>query len=209
MAGAASTAHLRPLLASDDMAVRTDAALVLGMLGDRAAATELLRTLQTRNDRTHAFKLKGCSWRASLPAYQSSAILLGRLQERRAVPELKELIGDPRACSPYLASFVIVALGRIGDETAVDAIRPYLRLLEHRPLTERSEIIKMGCDNETNSFEMLYGTPMHAARSLAHLGDRSGVPVLVELLDSDLSFVRDHAERLLQEIAGQRRGADN
>jgi ribulose 1,5-bisphosphate synthetase/thiazole synthase len=208
LAGDASIPRLRPLLASDDVAVRTDAALVLGMLGDRAAATELFRILETRNGRTYAFKLEGCSWRASLPAYQSSAILLGRLQERRAVPELIESIDDPRTCSPYLASFVIVALGRIGDEAAADAIRPYLRLLEHRPLTERSEITKMGRDNETNSFEMLYGTPMHAARALAQLGDQSGVLVLVELLDSDLSLVRDHAERLLREITGQRCGVN-
>ena len=169
------------------------------MLGDRAAAAELLRALKTRNRRTHAFKLEGCSWRPSLPAYQSSVILLGRLQERRAVPELMELIDDPRTCSPYLASFVIVALGRIRDATAAEAIRPFLRLLDHRPPEERRQVTQMRRENETNSLEILHGTPTHAAWALAQLGDLSGVPVLAEL-------VRDHAQRLLQEITGQRLG---
>ena len=206
LAGEASIARLRPLLESDEPAVRTDAALVLGMLGDRAAAAELLRALKTRNRRTHAFKLEGCSWRPSLPAYQSSVILLGRLQERRAVPELMELIDDPRTCSPYLASFVIVALGRIRDATAAEAIRPFLRLLDHRPPEERRQVTQMRRENETNSLEILHGTPTHAAWALAQLGDLSGVPVLAELLDSDLALVRDHAQRLLQEITGQRLG---
>jgi hypothetical protein len=88
------------------------------------------------------------------------------------------------------------------------AIRPCLRLLEHRPPMERSQITKVRHENETNSFEMLYGTPMHAAWALVQLGDQSGVPVLVEFLDSDLSLVRTHAERLLQEITSQRLGTD-
>lgn len=202
LAGKTSIPRLRPLLQSEDADVRTDAAFVLGMLGDRAAIPELLRTLETRNCRINAFKLEGCSWRSSLLAYRSSAILLGRLKERQAVPELLELIDDPQTCCPYLASFVIVALGRIGDESAVDAIRPYLRLLEHRSPEERAEIEQMRQENETNSFEMLYGTPTHAAWALAQLGDQSGVPVLTEMLDSDLVLVRQLARRLLEEIAG-------
>jgi HEAT repeat protein len=119
-----------------------------------------------------------------------------------------ELIDDPRTCSPYLASFAIVALGRIGDTAAAEAIRPFLRLLDHRPAEERRQIARARRENETNSFEILYGTPTHAAWALAELGDLSGVPVLAELLDSELALVRDHAERLLQEISGQRLGKD-
>jgi len=208
LAGEASVPRLRPLLDSIDPAVRTDAALVPGMLGDRAAAAELLRMLQTRNRRTHAFQLEGCSWRPSLPAYQSSVILLGRLEEKRAVGELMELIEDPQTCSPYLASFVIVALGRIGDPAAAEAIRPFLRLLDHRPLEERRQVAQARRENETNSFEILYGTPTHAAWALWQLGDPSGVPVLAKLLDCELALVRDHAQRLLQEITGQRLGKD-
>jgi NADPH-dependent 2,4-dienoyl-CoA reductase/sulfur reductase-like enzyme len=59
LAGEASIPLLRPLLDSDEAAVRTDAALVLAMLGDRAAAAELLHILETRNPRTHAFQLEG------------------------------------------------------------------------------------------------------------------------------------------------------
>ena len=208
LAGEASIPRLRPLLGSSDPAVRTDAALVLGMLGDRAAADELLRILKTRHPRTHAFQLEGCCWRPSLPAYQSSVILLGRLRENRAVPELVELIDNPRSCSPYLASFVIVALGRIGDPAAADAIRPFLRLLDHRPPEERQQVAQARRENETNSFEILYGTPTHAAWALGQLGDLSGVPVLAELLESDLVLVRNHARRLLQKITGQQLGKD-
>lgn len=206
LAGEASIPRLRPLLNSSDRAVRTDAALLLGMLGDRAATAELLRILEIRDRRTHAFQLKGCSWRPSLPAFQSSVILLGRLQEKRAVPELVELIDDPRTCSPYLASFAIVALGRIGNADAAEAIRPYLRLLDHRSPEQRRQVSQLRFENETNSFEILYGTPMHAARALAQLNDLSGVPVVAELLDSELALVRDHAEQLLREITGQSLG---
>jgi ribulose 1,5-bisphosphate synthetase/thiazole synthase len=206
LAGEASIPRLRTLLNSSDQAVRTDAALVLGMLGERAATAELLRILETRDRRTHAFQLKGCSWRPSLPAFQSSVILLGRFQEKRAVPELVELIDDPQKCSPYLASFVIVALGRIGNPDAAEAIRPFLRLLDHRSPEERRQVRQLRFKNETNCFEILYGTPIHAARALAQLNDLSGIPVVAELLDSELALVRDHAQRLLQEITGQRLG---
>ena len=115
------------------------------------------------------------------------------------MPELMELIDDPRTCSPYLASFAIVALGRIGDEAAVKSIRPFLRLVDQRPPTERRQVAQMSRENETNSFEILYGTPTHAAWALAQLGDHSGVPVLAGLLESDLALVREHSHRLLRE----------
>ena len=61
-------------------------------------------------------------------------------------------------------------------------------LLDHRPLEECQQVAQARRENETNSFEILYGTPTHAAWALSQLGDLSGVPVLAELLDSELAL---------------------
>jgi HEAT repeat protein len=208
LAGERSIPLLRPLLQSPDADVRADTALVLGMLGDRAATGELLRCLKSKCARTHTFKLEGCSWRSSLPMYYASIILLGRLREKQATPLLVELIKNPQECPPYLASFVIVALGRIGERSAADAIRPYLDAGSLAAGNEPQQLEGAWRQNETNQFEMKYGVRTNAARALARLGDLSGAPTLIDMLDEDSAPVRDLAQRLLEQITGQRFGKD-
>jgi ribulose 1,5-bisphosphate synthetase/thiazole synthase len=197
LAGDASVPALRPLLASDQTDVRADAALLLGILGDRSAVPELLRCLIERNSRTHRFTLVDCSSRSSVPMWYASVILLGRLREKAAVPLLIELLKDPSACPPDLASFAIVALERIGDPVAIEAIKPYLKTGESAPM-----------ENENEAFEAKWGVRTNAARALSRLGDLSGVPVLLGLLDEEQSLLRDYAQRLLEETTGQHFGKD-
>jgi len=197
LAGEVSVPALRPLLESDNGDVRADAALLLGMLGDRSAAPDLLRCLEGKTPRTHRFTLVDCSSRSSVPMWYGSVILLGRLREKAAVPLLTELLKDPGACPPDLASFAIVALERIGDPVAVAVIKPYLEIGDSAPM-----------DNENQAFELKWGVRTNAARALARLGDTSGIPVLIELLGANQSLARDYAQRLLEEITGQQFGKD-
>lgn len=197
LAGKESLPALRPLLESDQSDVRADAALLLGMLGDSSGIPELLRCLEQRNPRTHRFTLVDCSSRPSVPMWYASAILLGRFREKAAVPLLVDVLRDPERCPPDLASFAITALERIGDPAAVEAIKPYLATHEPEPV-----------ENENASFETMYGVRTNAARALARLGDTSGIPALIELLDAEQSLARDYAQRLLEEITDRCFGKD-
>jgi NADPH-dependent 2,4-dienoyl-CoA reductase/sulfur reductase-like enzyme len=197
LAGAPAGEHLVPLLKSDNPARRTEAALVLGMLGRREAASLLLERLAARDPRRFAFSMPNGSSEPSVPVYWSAVILLGRMRAAAAATPIRELLADPQKCPPALASFAIVALGRIGDRAAVPAIKPYLKVAKQ--LTAREENLQ---------FEASWGVRTNAARVLAQLGDLSGVPVLIELLDADQSQLRNYAARLLRDISGQSLGKD-
>jgi HEAT repeat protein len=125
-------------------------------------------------------------------------ILLGRLRVKTAVPLMIEILQDPQTCPPDLASYTIQALEQIGDPAAAPAIRPYLRFT-------KPEVSPW----ENEGFEATWGVRLNAAKALASLDDLSGVPVLIELLDSDLALVRDYAQRLLGQITGRRFGKDD
>ncbi|NQT11258.1 MAG: FAD-dependent oxidoreductase, partial [Planctomycetes bacterium] len=197
LAGEVAVPALRPLLKSDETDVRADAALLLGMHGDRSAIPELLRLLEQRNPRTHRFTLEDCSSRPSVPMWYASVILLGRFREKSAMPLLVDVLSDPDRCPPDLASFAITALERIGDPTAVEAIKPYLATGDSAPV-----------ENENASFETMWGVRTNAARALARLGDTSGVADLIRLLDAEQALARDYAQRLLEETTAQRFGKD-
>lgn len=221
LAGDDARPWLRPLLDSDKRAAREEAALLLGILGDRAAAPQLMELLQQRNPRRFTFQLPQASSRPSVPLYWSAVILLGRLSEQRAVPELLALLAllgnpppadygelrrtnynsdqfeHPEHCPPPLASFIIVALGRIGDPQAASAVRPFLGVAA-----------RVGVRQENTDFEIAWAIRTHAAQALARMGDLSGVPVLVELLEADQALLREYARRLLEDITGQQLGPD-
>lgn len=175
----------------------TEAALLLGMLRQRESIPALLNVLARRDERTFRFSLKGASSRASVPAYYSAVILLGRFQAREAAGPIAELLRDPKKCPLDLASFAIAALGKIGDRSVVGVIKPYLEV--SKPV----ELL-----NENKGFEQHWGVCTNAVRALAKLGDKSGVPVLIGLLDSDQALLRNHAQQLLEEIAGCSFGKD-
>ena len=197
LAGGDSVPHVLPLLQSENAAVRTEAALVLGMLGRQEAVPVLLERLAARDPRTFAFKLPDASNRPSVPVFWSAAILLGRLRAAEAAGPIRELIQDPDKCPPSLASFAIVALGQLGDRSAIGLIRPYLRV--SKPVGLREENMRSDAQ---------WGVQTNAARVLAQLGDHSGVPVLIGLLEADQSQLRSYAQRLLEEATGQRFGKD-
>jgi HEAT repeat protein/ribulose 1,5-bisphosphate synthetase/thiazole synthase len=211
--------ELKPLAGTENPQIREEAAVLLGLLGDRSAIPALMEFLEERDTRQFEYKLPLASSRPSVPLYWSSAILLGRFQEKKAVPAMLDLLslspppekldtfrrsgyGDVMfestlTCPPPLTSFLIVALGRIGDPAAADAIRPYLNVSD-----------QVGIRDENTEFEISWGIRTNAAWALAQMGDLSGVPVLIELLDAEQAEVRNYAQRLLETITGEKLGRD-
>jgi HEAT repeat protein len=100
-------------------------------------------------------------------------------------------------CPPPLVSFIIVALGRIGDPSAAKAIKPFLSVTG-----------QVNIDMENTDFETAWGIQTNAAWALAQLGDLSGVPALIKLLDSDQALVRNYARNLLESITQKKFGKD-
>jgi len=209
--GEKAVPRLRPLLHSQVTEVREEAAVLLGLLGDRSAVPALLGFLEERNPRRFRYTLPEASSRPSVPLYWSAAILLGRFRERSAVPLMLELLAStpPDAygsfrreaygddmfrstdeCPPPLASFLIVALGRIGDPAAADAVRPFLRVSA-----------AVGIREENRDFEIAWAVRTNAAWALARMGDDSGRAMLAALQDSDRSLLRGYAAQLLQNLA--------
>lgn len=219
--GEKSIVWLQPLVNSDNQKIREEAAVLLGLLGDRSAIPSLLEFLKERNVRRFEYKLPNASSRASTPLYWTSAILLGRFHEKQAVPLMLDILssspppeelgmfnratyGDDMfentsSCPPPLVSFIIVALGRIGDPVAIDYIRPYL------VVSNPVNILK----DENKDFEIAWGIQTNAAWALAQMGDKSGVPVLINLLDAKQAQLRKYARHLLEEITGVYLGTDS
>lgn len=217
LAGNESVDLLKPCLASKNSQIQEEAAVLLGLLGDKSAIPALLGFLEEKNARRFEFTLPLASSRPSVPLYWTSVILLGRLGEKKAVPLMVDLLktspppgemqqmqrngyGDDMyqpslPCPPPLVSFILAALGRIGDPSAVEAIRPFLQVSG-----------KVNISSENTDFETSWGIQTNAARALAELGDLSGIPVLIGLLNAEQSLLRNYARRLLETITGEHLG---
>ena len=211
LAGDDAASRLRPLLESKNPQAREEAALLLGLSGDRSAVPALLEFLKERNPRRFRYALPEASSRPSVPLYWSAAILLGRFCERAAVPLMVDLLGSTPPdqyhsfhrkaygddmfrttdeCPPPLASFLIVALGRIGDPKAAAAVRPFLDVSA-----------QVGILEENRDFEIAWAVRTNAALALARMGDDSGMAALAELHNADQAMLRSYARRLLDGLA--------
>ena len=93
-------------------------------------------------------------------------------------------------CPPPLASFLIVALGRIGDPKAAAAVRPFLNVSA-----------EVGIKEENRDFEIGWAVRTHAALALARMGDDSGLTALAELCKADQAMLRSYAGRMLDDLA--------
>lgn len=218
--GEKSIGWLQPLVNSDNQRIHEEAAVLLGLLGDRSAIPSLLEFLKERNVRRFEYKLPNASSRATIPLYWTAAILLGRFHEKQAIPMMLDILssspppeelgmfqrthyGDDMfentsSCPPPLVSFIIVALGRIGDPKAIDAVRPFLKV------SNRVAILEENWD-----FEITWGIQTNAAWALALMGDKSGVPVLISRLDAKQALLRKYAWQLLEKITGVHLGSDS
>ncbi|GEM_PF-6239757 len=209
--GKESIPYLKPVLKTNDQIKLEEVVVLLGLLGDRSSVPYLLQFLKERNIRRFEYDLPYASSRPSLPLYWSAIVLLGRFGEKAAVPEMLNILNDSpkpermismdrsqygndmfettNVCPPTLASFTIVALGRIGDPVAIPSIKPFLKVSSDVEIKE-----------ENTDFELVYGVKTNAIWALSQLGDKSGIPYLEDLMNADQFMVRDYAKRLKMEI---------
>jgi HEAT repeat protein len=213
LAGDEAVPRLRPLLESANRRAREEAAVLLGLLSDPSAVPVLMEFIRQRNPRRFRYSLPEASSRPSVPLYWSAVILLGRFGEHAAVPLMIDLLGSTPPdeygslhreaygddmfrtadeCPPPLVSFLLVALGRIGDPKAISAVRPFLDVSAKVSILE-----------ENRDFEIAWAVRINAAWALAQMGDDSGVAALSELLTADQALLRSHARRMLDDLAKQ------
>lgn len=213
--GGKAASLLRPILKSGNPSAREEAAVLLGMLGDKSSIPVLMDILRNRNTRRFEYTLDQASSRPSVPLYWISVILLGRMEVKESVPMMVEILNQPpppdklremqrnaygddmfesvHSCPPPLVSFILAALGRIGDPSAIPAVKPYLQV------SSEVEISR-----ENRDFEIAWGIRTNAARALLNMGDASALPVLNELMGADQSLLRDYTYKLRKEITGQK-----
>jgi HEAT repeat protein len=167
---------------------RTNARIAeaLGEIGDPRAGPALLRLARSKDDSVR------------LEAVQA----LGAVKSKQAVPELSLLVDDPSA-PPLLVKKAVVALGQIGDPSAIPALQHAL-VLERQGVSLLPEaayslfqfgtgavapMIRMAKDEDPAFLKWARennrapaGTYAKAALVLGDLGDAHAVPVLLEKL---------------------------
>lgn len=197
-AGPRAIPALTSALASTGILARAQAAVVLGMLGDRKAVPVLLEILAAGKGMDGEGHAGGwTSGKITPQLFTGAVILLGRFGEKQAAPGIRDLIKDRGMCPPEMASYAIPALEKIGDPSAVPFIKPYLL-----PCVPGKKPWPESATDES------YAVQAAAARALAGMGDLSGIPVLIEFLGNDRLLVRDYAQKLLEGRTGQRFGKD-
>ena len=131
---------------------------------------------------------------------------LGRIEDPRGVEPLSELVRTDR--SPEVRGAAVVALGQIGDPSAVPALKSALGDPENRWRAIRS----LGLLRDHSSVPWFIGylrsttrmTREFAADALGNIGDRSATPALIEALDDPKAGVREAAAVALATLGDPR-----
>jgi HEAT repeat protein len=139
-------------------------------------------------------------------ARQSSALYLGRLKDRAAVPDLIRALDDQRVAVQYAAAW---ALGEIGDDAAAPALEKALRtrdipgrlafgaaLARLGATAGRDELVRLLSDTTT-------ATQVETIRAMAAAPDPSFIIPLVERLDPNNLELTGAANDALMKITGQ------
>lgn len=183
-AGEAALPVLREALGSSQPSARFWAAVALALQGREEGKEELLACLRERR----ALVPQG---RKTVPLWQSVIVLLGRIRAKEAVPDLLEVLEEPSPSLDVLLA-VVRALGRIGDPSAVPALR---RLLQRQDLPSRREL-QTSMGGAPSVFEdARWQIDLAAAEALAALG--SPQPEVVEpYLHDPRAYVRRYAAQV-------------
>lgn len=175
---------LRDVLKNGSERARFWAAVALAMHGRPEAAPELLRCLIERAD------VKPEGYR-TVPFWQSVVVLLGRIGDPAAVPEIARLLEEPETTLDGLIT-AIRALGRIGDPQAVPAIQAMLARSDLP--TERPFQVSTGGRSGVSD-DARWALELAAAETLAMLG-APNASLAEKHLSDPRAYVRRYAERV-------------
>ncbi|MFP4058444.1 MAG: FAD-dependent oxidoreductase [Candidatus Brocadiia bacterium] len=166
-------------------ATRFWASVALAMLGRDEAAPELRACLAERRDAVP-------EGRKTAPLWHAAAVLLGRIGDRQAVPELCRVVEEPE--TPLDARIAAIrALGRIGDPAAVPALE---KCVERDDLPAERVLQDSGSGLPSVREDARWQVDLAAAEALARLG--SPAPQVARRhADDERACVRRYARRVL------------
>ncbi|MCD6508561.1 FAD-dependent oxidoreductase [Candidatus Poribacteria bacterium] len=178
--GGEAVPRLLELLSSDDKELRFSAAIALGILRRVEAAPELRRALTEEH--------RELSDPRAVPRRIAAAILLGMIGYSEAAPDLANILREPDI-DPHSATFLIKALGKMGDPSCVDPIREYVQ----------SELPDMPVKLSGGAVEssMRWSVDIAAGQVLMKFGDPMGEEIVRRYLDDPRSPVRRYAHKVL------------
>ncbi|HUT33033.1 MAG TPA: FAD-dependent oxidoreductase [Planctomycetota bacterium] len=165
-------------------ATRFWASVALAMLKRPEAAPELRAALAER-------RADAPEGRKSAPLWKSAAVLLGRIGDRQAVPELCKVLEDRQADLDALIA-AVRALGRVGDPAAVPAIEAMIARPD-LPAVRQFQVSVPGVNPVSE--DARWQLDLAAAEALARLG--SPRPDLAARHAADeRAYVRRYARRV-------------
>jgi HEAT repeat protein len=192
--GEAAVPALLAGLASENGNTRWWSALTLAMIGRAEAAEVLLQALQSHDDRLPRpdpnepeVYLKRMA-----PRWLMAAMLLGKLQERRALEPIAAILDNP-AQEPNWLIGAVRALGRMGDPAAIQPLR---RFIARDDLPIAGEYIDVLGKTAKPSQDVPWQLYLATAEALAKLG--APAPELVKpYLQDERAYVREYAAKLV------------
>jgi len=198
--GQGAFSHLLNALKSEDGYVRNGAAVALGKIGNKEATPALLQALRWRDERIYEDD-------EDSEARVSAARALGALRDGAACTALINLLEEGSVREGNLKSYIIDALGEIGDTSAIPTLA---RMTEDQnsetQLSACAALGKMGSEG-TEILLKLARDKVRRARQCATrvLGtsrSRPAVPTLLAVLEdpADEERVRCEAARALGRI---------
>jgi hypothetical protein len=177
---------LKGMLNSDDPQTRFRASAALAWHGVDDGVPELLKCIEEREGEETEGRRNVMFWQAAIP-------FLGMAKAREAVPVLVDVLKDEKAGLDALIG-AVRSLGRIGDESAVPALREFLKR-ENLPTT-RIMNSGMGTTDDAR-----WQIELAAAEALSKLGvpDEETRQIIEPHLSDGRAYVRRYANRLLRE----------
>jgi len=177
---------LRRAAEAGEPAARFFASAALALARDAAAVPELIAAVRERRDE------KPDAMRAA-PRWLPAIVLLGRVGDKRAVPELAKVLDDREA--PLSALIAAVrALGRIGDPSAEPAVRAVLT----RDDLETERFLQFSSGNAAKATEdARWQVDLAAAEALKRMG-RPDPTIAEPYLADDRAYVRRRARSVLE-----------
>lgn len=147
-------------------------------------------------------------YRSSTGRMVRSINALGRFGDRRAVHSILEVMRQHRSAT--VRSTAAIALGRIGDPTAIPALR--LLLDDDDRATRMWAMRSLGQLQDRGSVEPLTaalvdgdgGVRQYAAKALGEIGDQAASPALIAALSDRKQGVRELAALALAQLGDSR-----